>query len=148
MRLPGTPFTYRKSCSEESSQVLPSTTPGFGTGPPGLQAHPAVSPSARFSHSMIYDSAHQRMFLFAGHNSFSSHFFTDTWASDGTFWNEFPVTPNPDERVVASVAYDSTHVNAWCSSADQALRAIPLSSMAPGNSMAPRGRTRHQQTSR
>jgi Putative metal-binding motif len=53
---------------------------------------------------MAYDSARQRVVLFAG---YAGGFFADTWEWNGNDWVEQSLTPRPSARGVHAMAYDS-----------------------------------------
>ncbi|MCE7733496.1 MAG: hypothetical protein GPJ54_01370 [Candidatus Heimdallarchaeota archaeon] len=72
---------------------------------------PAISPKPRFFHSMIYDSAADKIILFAGASEISgsnSSVFGDLWVFDylsNTWTERFPTT-SPDPRFYSSMIYD------------------------------------------
>jgi hypothetical protein len=67
------------------------------------QRRPAVSPTARANHAMVYDAGRQRVVLFGGSGGCS-----DTWEWDGKTWTQcYPATV-PPARYEHAMAYDSS----------------------------------------
>jgi len=72
------------------------------------QRFPSTKPSARYGHSMVYDSTHDRVILFGGDDDF----YDDTWAynyTDNTWTNMTTSSDKPSARYYHSMVYDSTH---------------------------------------
>jgi galactose oxidase-like protein len=71
------------------------------------QLSPAISPPARESQAMAYDTAHGQTVLFGGDGA--SGTLNDTWVWDGANWSQkFPGT-SPSPRTTHAMAYDSLH---------------------------------------
>lgn len=68
---------------------------------------PAVSPPARFGHSLVYDPVRQRVELFGGNAP--SAFYDDTWEWDGTSWTQQMPLVSPSRRHGQVMAYDAIH---------------------------------------
>jgi hypothetical protein len=71
---------------------------------------PATSPSARSMHSMIYDSAYDRVVLFGGDDAVGYN--NETWVynlTDNTWTNMTTTGDKPSKRSGHSMAYDSAH---------------------------------------
>ncbi len=66
---------------------------------------PAVSPPARYSHALAYDSARGRVVLFGGYGSGGA--LADTWEWDGAVWVNVTPPVSPPARIVHSLTYDS-----------------------------------------
>ncbi len=67
-------------------------------------------PSARFFHSMAYDSVREVVVLFGGttNNSWPSGVLSDTWEWDGSTWTErFPANA-PSPRAIGSMCFDAS----------------------------------------
>ncbi len=71
---------------------------------------PSSSPSARWTHGMVYDDARQRIVLFGGlSGSGSGSELSDTWEWDGANWTQITTSTSPPPRGVhGALAYDST----------------------------------------
>jgi len=67
---------------------------------------PAHKPGGRHSHAMAYDSARQRIVLFAGDSN--GWWQNDTWEWDGTNWNFCRPATSPAIRANHAMAYDSS----------------------------------------
>jgi cysteine-rich repeat protein len=66
------------------------------------------SPSPRFGHAMVYDSARHVVVLVGGIDP-SGRDLADTWTYDAINWTQvFPATP-PPARAFAALAFDSDH---------------------------------------
>jgi hypothetical protein len=72
-----------------------------------LPQAPLTHPSARFSYSMTYDSAHQQTLLFGGTGGNGD--LADTWAWDGTTWTQRTPPTNPPARQAAAMTFDTLH---------------------------------------
>jgi uncharacterized protein (TIGR03437 family) len=76
---------------------------------------PAISPMARDSHAMAYDSAHSQTVLFGGEFFQTTSrpttyvFFSDTWLWDGANWTQESPQTSPPQRYGHAMAYDSAH---------------------------------------
>ena len=71
--------------------------------------NPSIKPSARDSHSMVYDVAHERIILFGGFTS--GDFNDETWVynlTDNSWTNMNPST-KPSARIEHSMVYDTAH---------------------------------------
>ncbi len=81
------------------------------TAPSWTNDSRAVSPMARDSHAMAYDSAHARTVLFGGISSSGQTpvEFNDTWVWDGANWTEESPEASPPARQNHAMAYDSAH---------------------------------------
>jgi hypothetical protein len=71
------------------------------------QQEPAVSPPARHSHSMAYDSARGLTILFGGEGIGTGNFLSDTWEWNGTTWTQESPTTSPSARDSSAMAYDA-----------------------------------------
>ena len=69
------------------------------------QRRPAVSPTARANHAMVYDAGRQRVVLFGGANGQALN---DTWEWDGTTWTQRQPALSPTGRYYHAMAYDSS----------------------------------------
>lgn len=76
------------------------------TGSRWIERFPAHSPSARSSHSMVFDSARNRVVIFGGRSGKLN--LNDTWSYDGNDWTQIPTASAPSVRELAGAAYDST----------------------------------------
>ncbi|MFX1536239.1 MAG: Kelch repeat-containing protein [Promethearchaeota archaeon] len=76
---------------------------------------PAIGPSARYGHTMIYDAVNQKGILFGGHSWDDENqiwiFHNDTWSYDYTSntWIEMSPHPYPSARYWHSMTYDSVN---------------------------------------
>lgn len=72
-----------------------------------------VSPSPRTDASIVYDPDHQRIYLFGGSYSFEKDIwkYNDTWAWDGSNWQQILLKNQPAIRDNAAMAYDPVHHN-------------------------------------
>lgn len=72
-----------------------------------------LSPSPRTAASIVYDPDHQRIYLFGGSYSFEKDIwkYNDTWAWDGSNWQQIQVNNQPTIRDSAAIAYDPVHHN-------------------------------------
>src|SRR5262249_48363506 len=66
---------------------------------------PGVSPSARYSHAMAYDSARGVTVLFGGYAG--GPIFGDTWEWNGMTWTQISSAVSPAARLYHAMAYDS-----------------------------------------
>jgi len=73
------------------------------------QVFPATKPSARASHAMTYDSANQRVILFAGVDDMTMTIYSDTWAYNAASDSWAPRASGPGARLLHAMAYDSTN---------------------------------------
>lgn len=65
----------------------------------------AVAPSARYGHTMVFDSARNKVVLFGGFDAATRN---DVWEYDGTSWQERSIAgPLPPPRVRHAAAFDS-----------------------------------------
>ena len=72
------------------------------------QRLPSTKPSARYGHSMAYDSIHDRVILFGGDDDY----YDDTWVynyTDNSWTNRTTSLNKPSARYYHSMVYDSTH---------------------------------------
>jgi len=74
-----------------------------------VQMTPALSPSAREGHAMVYDAAHGQVVLFGGTAAASSTPLNDTWIWNGTTWKQALPAHSPPARLWHSMAYDPVH---------------------------------------
>jgi hypothetical protein len=74
-----------------------------------VKTTPALSPSAREGHAMVYDSAHSQVVLFGGTAAGSSTPLNDTWIWNGTTWTQAKPVHSPPARLWHSMAYDPVH---------------------------------------
>ena len=70
------------------------------------QVTPAVSPSARDSHAMVYDSNRGVIVLFGGYNP-STNYLNDTWEYNGSNWQLVNTPQSPPGRHQHTMVYDS-----------------------------------------
>lgn len=72
-----------------------------------------VSPSPRADASIVYDPDHQRIYLFGGSYSLEKDnwAYNDTWAWDGSNWQQIQLNNQPSIRDNAAMAYDPVHHN-------------------------------------
>jgi hypothetical protein len=72
-----------------------------------------VSPSPRADASIVYDPDHQRIYLFGGSYSLEKDTwkYNDTWAWDGSSWQQIQLNNQPSIRDNAAMAYDPVHHN-------------------------------------
>jgi hypothetical protein len=76
------------------------------TGQSWTQAQPTISPSAKFGHSMAYDSVRRRVLLYGGQNGPNS-VLDDSWAWDGKHWERLSLSGGPRfGKVGAAMAFD------------------------------------------
>ncbi|MFN0131912.1 MAG: GC-type dockerin domain-anchored protein [Phycisphaerales bacterium] len=76
-------------------------------GGPWVQISPPVSPEGRDNIAMTYDSARQRVVLFAGIRSVNGPiYYRDTWELDGTTWTQ-RATTGPSATHFAPLAFDA-----------------------------------------
>ena len=87
------------------STLVPLGDTWLWDGSNWTQAHPAQSPSARYVHSMAYDSAHGQVVLFGGFDNSLTH--NDTWIWDGTTWKQMAPAQSPPKRAQHAMAYDA-----------------------------------------
>jgi len=73
-----------------------------------VQLAPTTSPSARASHSMVYDEANSRIVMFGGHDAGGAS--QETWVWDGTDW-ALLASGGPSARSNFAMAYDRTFRN-------------------------------------
>ncbi|MBP7433123.1 hypothetical protein KA996_06220 [bacterium] len=66
---------------------------------------PSVSPSARFNHSMIYDSKRGKILLFGGETD--SGYLDETWEWNGESWSLIAPQNKPSPRSSHSMIYDT-----------------------------------------
>lgn len=66
---------------------------------------PATSPSARFGHVLVYDTAYLRVVLFGGRDAGGAHL-SDTWEYDGINWEQRAPVTHPQPSAGAAGAYD------------------------------------------
>jgi hypothetical protein len=85
--------------------VLPVDTTSTWDGSSWTTKSPATSPSARYNHSMAYDSFRQRVVLFGGNDGFTGPF-DDLWEWDGANWTQVMTATGPSAREGAALAYD------------------------------------------
>ncbi len=67
----------------------------------------AAAPTPRYSHTMVYDAARQRLVLFGGYSSQLNQRLNDTWVFDGVNWEEKSPATEPPARDDANMAYDA-----------------------------------------
>ncbi|OGO26660.1 MAG: hypothetical protein A2W33_08350 [Chloroflexi bacterium RBG_16_52_11] len=70
------------------------------------QVNPAVAPSARDSHAMVYDSDRRVIVLFGGYNP-STNYLSDTWEYNGSNWQQVNTPLSPPGRHHHAMVYDS-----------------------------------------
>ena len=70
-----------------------------------------LSPSPRTGASMVYDPDYKRIYLFGGSYSFEKDIwkYNDTWAWDGSIWQQIQLNNQPAIRDSAAMAYDPVH---------------------------------------
>ena len=71
-----------------------------------LQRPTPIAPSARARHAMAYDAARQRLILFGGGRDIGTASLGDTWAWDGTQWQQLSPPVAASAREVHAMAYD------------------------------------------
>jgi len=80
------------------------------TGKSWIQIFPASSPSARSSHSMVYDSLRDREVVFGGTTGLDADkaivVLGDTWAFHDQNWSRLETPVSPPARLLAAAAYD------------------------------------------
>lgn len=64
-----------------------------------------TSVPARYSHSIAYDQARQRVVLFGGHGT-NNRSLDDTWEWDGRTWTQLLPANSPEGRELAGMVYD------------------------------------------
>ena len=66
-------------------------------------------PSARYAHSIAYDSARQVVVLFGGigHPATTGNLIDETWEWDGSVWAQVQPNNKPTPRGFGSMCYDS-----------------------------------------
>ena len=62
-------------------------------------------PAPRYGHMMVYDSARDRVVLFAG--KASDRFLEDTWEWDGLEWHKMSPRDNPGKRIFAGMVFNT-----------------------------------------
>jgi M6 family metalloprotease-like protein len=69
----------------------------------------AIAPASRDSAAMAYDAARNEIILFGGardlYTGLPPKFFSDTWAWDGTQWQQIITAASPSPRVSARIEY-------------------------------------------
>ena len=65
-----------------------------------------VTPPARESHAMVFDSARQRVVMFGGDSG--AGYLNDTWEWDGTTWTQRVPATSPPATALHYMAYDAT----------------------------------------
>jgi hypothetical protein len=74
------------------------------------QKSSAAAPSPRYSATMTYDAARNEIVLFGGgrdlYNGQQPTFFSDTWAWDGTRWQQRISSASPSPRISARMEYN------------------------------------------
>ena len=70
------------------------------------QVNPAITPPARDSHSMVYDSNRRVIVLFGGYNP-STNYLSDTWEYNGSNWQQVNTPQTPPGRHHHAMVYDS-----------------------------------------
>jgi hypothetical protein len=75
------------------------------------QKKPAVSPPARYLHSMAYDAAHGQVVLYGGWDSSGREDgpLNDTWVWDGSNWTKKSPALSPGGKNSFAMAYDAVH---------------------------------------
>ena len=69
-----------------------------------------AGPAARFYHGLAYDPVRDITLLLAGTKLGEPPYFADTWAWDGSHWqNVTPQTALPAGRALSGLAYSSVH---------------------------------------
>jgi hypothetical protein len=69
-----------------------------------VEVFPAVSPTARYGHALVYDSARHRTVLFGGWDGIDE--LAETWEYDGGAWTQIFATTTPPKRHRPALAYD------------------------------------------
>lgn len=69
------------------------------------QLHPAVAPSPRSGHRMVFDTARNKTVLFGG-TGYSGDL-SDTWEWDGSAWSSMAPSASPQGRSNHGLAFDS-----------------------------------------
>lgn len=72
-----------------------------------VQSSPAVAPSARVMHAMVYDVQAERVLLFGGADGPGNVRLNDTWEFDGANWTQRNVALRPVTRSGHRMAYDA-----------------------------------------
>lgn len=72
------------------------------------QQSPANFPSARYLHSMVFDSTRNQVLMFGGVNG-SGVYMNDTWTWDGTNWTQRTPPNRPSARCAFAMVYDAVH---------------------------------------
>ncbi|MBI3892209.1 MAG: PKD domain-containing protein, partial [Candidatus Wallbacteria bacterium] len=70
-----------------------------------LQKNPATAPTARYSHTLAYDSSRGRVVLFGGSTGATGPT-SDAWEWDGTNWAQLQPAGPPDARSRQGMAFD------------------------------------------
>ncbi len=83
------------------------------SGAAWTQRAPATSPAPRESHGMVYDAAHQRVYVVAGFSLVPGQpgSLRDTFGWDGTTWAPSAPITSPSARIGAAAAYDAARDN-------------------------------------
>jgi hypothetical protein len=68
------------------------------------QQAPSLSPSARYAASAGYSASDRTLVLFGGYSGFSGARLNETWAWNGTTWNQLHPSNQPRARVDASLS--------------------------------------------
>jgi len=76
------------------------------TGARWIQRFLTHSPPPRAAHSMIFDTARQRVVVFGGRQAKLN--LNDTWSYDGNDWTQITTASAPSVRELAGAAYDAT----------------------------------------
>lgn len=77
-------------------------------GEPGAWVRmPTNAPPARATHAMVYDTARDRVVLHAGGSQSGPK--SDTWAWNGSAWNELISPTRPPARAHPALSYDIAH---------------------------------------
>ena len=74
-----------------------------------IDMDPSNQPSARFGHSMVYNSRHDKVILFGGAGPSVGYGDDETWVYDleTNTWTNMTYSPKPSKRFSHSTAYDS-----------------------------------------
>jgi hypothetical protein len=96
-----------KTVTATAGAIKFSAQINFDPAPPQwTQRVPMKSPSARYGHSMAYDSVRKKVVLFGG--SSATELFNDTWEWDGINWAKADALTAPSKRYNASMIFDSS----------------------------------------
>jgi hypothetical protein len=105
------PAQYLAAMSNDGSgQVLLFAVDGSTwrwDGSAWTQLHPVHAPSARYGAAMAYDTASAAIVLFGGRDQSTGAVLGDTWAWDGTDWQELSPVWAPPARYLHAMAYDA-----------------------------------------